>query len=298
MSPVSCAGASRRAQQALSALRQEEGRHRLIKRRIEVVENCVDPTEIGGHLSESVVERGQRGARFTLDHVEVATQVRDVMAGGLVLFPNTPLPRGIQRGMSPIRQEAIDAYACAAADRAVHAVGQLVHPSDSRARTRQTKVAYGPSSVVIDEALCFGWIDGQIGRRDEASYRQRFTPRRPRSAWSVRNVENVARLSEAGRMQPAGRAAVDAAKADGRWHAAYASQANAQIPPDLSEALAANPAAMATFDQLDSANRYATIYRLNAVKLPQTPTRKLSEYIDMLSRGDAIHQRKPRKYRS
>ena len=147
----------------------------------------------------------------------------------------------------------------------------------------------------LDEALCFGWIDGQIARRDNDSYRQRFTPRRPNSAWSVRNVEHVARLSQAGRMRPARIAAVDAAKAQGRWQAAYRGQADMQIPPDLIRALAANPAAAATFDQLNAANRYAIVYRLDAVKRPTTRDRKLAEYVDMLARGDAIHPRKPRK---
>jgi len=149
----------------------------------------------------------------------------------------------------------------------------------------------------LDEALCFGWIDGQIARRDEDSYRQRFTPRRPNSPWSARNVEHVARLTEAGRMQPAGIAAVDAAKAQGRWQAAYRGQADMQTPPDLAQALAANPAAAATFDQLDAANRYAIVYRLNAVKRPTTRDRKLAEYVDMLARGESIHPRKPRKDR-
>ena len=99
-------------------------------------------------------------------------------------------------------------------------------------------------------------------------------------------------------MQPAGIATVDAAKADGRWQLAYAGQANAQIPFDLNQALAANPAAAVAFEQLDSANRYAIIYRLNAVKLPQTRSRKLDQYIDMLSRGGVIHPRKPGKDRS
>jgi uncharacterized protein YdeI (YjbR/CyaY-like superfamily) len=160
---------------------------------------------------------------------------------------------------------------------------------------RTTSLTYAQA---LDEALCFGWIDGQIGRRDEESYRQRFTARRPTSSWSVRNVARVARLIEAGRMQPAGIATVDAAKADGRWQLAYAGQANAQIPFDLNQALAANPAAAVAFEQLDSANRYAIIYRLNAVKLPQTRSRKLDQYIDMLSRGGVIHPRKPRKDRS
>ncbi|HEX3824829.1 MAG TPA: YdeI/OmpD-associated family protein [Mycobacteriales bacterium] len=144
----------------------------------------------------------------------------------------------------------------------------------------------------LDEALCFGWIDGQIRRRDNGSYCQRFTPRRSASSWSARNVEHVARLTIAGLMGPAGVAAVNAAKADGRWQAAYQGQANAQTPTDLSEALAINSAAAATFDNLDSANRYAIIYRLNAAKLPQTRARKLTQYVEMLSRGETIHPQK------
>ncbi|GAA2136831.1 YdeI/OmpD-associated family protein [Glycomyces algeriensis] len=147
----------------------------------------------------------------------------------------------------------------------------------------------------LDEALCFGWIDGQIARRDDDSYRQRFTPRRPNSPWSARNVEYVARLTETGRMQPAGIAAVDAAKAQGRWQAAYRGQADMQIPPDLAEALAANAAAAATFEGLDAANRYSIVYRLNAVKRQATRDRKLTEYIGMLARGESLHARKPPK---
>ena len=147
----------------------------------------------------------------------------------------------------------------------------------------------------LDEALCFGWIDGQIARRDDESYRQRFTPRRPGSAWSARNVEHVARLAEAGRMQPAGIAAVQAAKAQGRWQAAYRGQAGMQVPPDLALALAVNPAAAATFDHLEAANRYAIVYRLNAVKHPATQDRKLAEYVDMLARGESLHPRRLRQ---
>jgi uncharacterized protein YdeI (YjbR/CyaY-like superfamily) len=147
----------------------------------------------------------------------------------------------------------------------------------------------------LDEALCFGWIDGQIARRDDDSYRQRFTPRRPNSVWSARNVEHVALLTEAGRMQPAGLAAVRAAKAQGRWQAAYRGQAAIETPPDLAQALAANPAAAATFAQLDAANRYAILYRLDTVKRQATRDRKLAEYVDMLARGESIHPRQPRK---
>ena len=145
----------------------------------------------------------------------------------------------------------------------------------------------------LDEALCFGWIDGQIARRDDESYRQRFTRRRLASAWSARNVEHVARLTTAGRMRPAGVAAVDAAKANGRWNAAYLGQAAKEMPLDLADALAANPDAAATFDQLDSANRYAIVYRLTSVKRSATRERKLAEYIDMLARGETIHPRMP-----
>jgi uncharacterized protein YdeI (YjbR/CyaY-like superfamily) len=147
----------------------------------------------------------------------------------------------------------------------------------------------------LDEALCYGWIDGQIARRDNDSYRQRFTRRRPNSPWSARNVGHVARLTRAGRMRAAGIAAVDAAKAQGRWQTAYQGQADMQIPPDLAQALAADPAAAATFDQLDAANRYAIVYRLNAVKRPTTRDRKLAEYVDMLARGESLHPRKPPK---
>ena len=149
----------------------------------------------------------------------------------------------------------------------------------------------------LDEALCFGWIDGQIARRDDDSYRQRFTRRRPGSPWSGRNVEHVARLTEAGRMQPAGKAAVDAAKAQGRWQSAYPGQANMQTPPDLAQALAANPSAATTFNQLDAANRYAIFYRLNTVKSTATRNRKLVQYVDMLARGESIHPRKSQKNR-
>lgn len=157
---------------------------------------------------------------------------------------------------------------------------------------RATTLTYAQA---LDEALCFGWIDGQVARRDDDSYRQRFTPRRPNSVWSARNVEHVARLTEAGRMRPAGVAAVEAAVARGRWQTAYRGQAAMEVPPDLARALAAHPAAAATFDGLDAANRYAIVYRLNAVKRPETRERKLVEYVDMLARGESIYP--PRRRR-
>ncbi|MCZ7438105.1 YdeI/OmpD-associated family protein [Micromonospora sp. WMMC241] len=144
----------------------------------------------------------------------------------------------------------------------------------------------------VDEALCFGWIDGQARRRDDESSWIRFTPRRARSSWSQRNVANVARLEEQGRMQPAGRAAVEAAKADGRWAAAYAPPSEAEVPADLLAAIAAEPAAQAMFDVLTKANRFALTYRLNAVKRAETRARKIGEFVAMLARHETIYPQK------
>lgn len=149
----------------------------------------------------------------------------------------------------------------------------------------------------LDEALCFGWVDGQIGRRDAGSYRTRFTPRRPRSLWSARNVGHVARLEREGRMQPAGRAAVAAAKADGRWEKAYAPPSTATVPEDLAQAIAANRKAQATFATLSATNRFAMIYRVNAVKRPETRVRKIAVLVAMLARGETLHPQKPKPKR-
>ena len=141
----------------------------------------------------------------------------------------------------------------------------------------------------LDHALCFGWVDGQIGRRDEGSYVTRFTPRGPKSKWSKLNVQNVERLEAAGLMTEAGRAVVNAAKADGRWEQAYAGQATAAVPSDLAEAIAANPEARAMFDVLTSVNRYALIYRTESVKKPETRARKIAEFVAMLARHETIY---------
>jgi uncharacterized protein YdeI (YjbR/CyaY-like superfamily) len=150
-----------------------------------------------------------------------------------------------------------------------------------------------PTSLTYDEALqealCSGWIDGQVRAADAQTYRQRFTPRRPRSGWSRRNVELVAALSAAGRMRPAGLAEVERAKADGRWQAAYAGAASIAVPADLIEALAADPAARAMFDRLTSQNRYAILYRLHTAKRPETRQRRLEQFVAMLARGETIH---------
>ncbi|MFE9955529.1 YdeI family protein [Micromonospora sp. NPDC005299] len=158
--------------------------------------------------------------------------------------------------------------------------------------------AASPTSLTydqaLDEALCHGWIDGQVRRRDEATYRQRFTPRRARSPWSARNVGIVARLVDEGRMRPPGLAEVERARADGRWDAAYAGQAAADVPADLAAALAGNPRARAVFEVLTAQNRYAVIYRLGTAKRAETRARRLAEFVDMLARGETPHPQKRR----
>ncbi|CAM3503832.1 YdeI family protein [Occultella aeris] len=149
-------------------------------------------------------------------------------------------------------------------------------------------------AAAVEEALCFGWIDGQAARRDEATSAQRMTPRTSRSRWSAVNVARVARLEEEGRMEPAGRAAVEAAKSDGRWEAAYAGPATAVVPADLVEAIAADPAAQAMFEVLTSGNRFALIHRLGAVKREETRTRKIGEFVAMLARGETFYPQKRR----
>ena len=152
--------------------------------------------------------------------------------------------------------------------------------------TEPTSLSYDEA---LDEALCHGWIDGQVRRRDETTYRQRFTPRRARSQWSERNVGIVARLSAAGRMRPAGIAEVDRAKADGRWEAAYAGARQIEVPADLVEALASEPRAQAMFDILTSQNRYAILFRLESAKRPDTRTRRIERFVAMLARGETAY---------
>jgi uncharacterized protein YdeI (YjbR/CyaY-like superfamily) len=141
----------------------------------------------------------------------------------------------------------------------------------------------------LDEALCHGWIDGQVRRRDETTYRQRFTRRMARSPWSKRNVGLIDRLTAEGRMHPAGVREVDRAKADGRFDGAYAGQATIEVPPDLAAALAAEPAALAMFEILTSQNRYAVLYRIGGAKLPATRVRRIQQFVAMLARGETVH---------
>lgn len=146
----------------------------------------------------------------------------------------------------------------------------------------------------LDEALCFGWIDGQARSRDAATSYQRMTPRTARSRWSQVNVGFVARLEAEGRMAPAGRAAVEAAQADGRWADAYAPPSTAVVPEDLLAAIAANPDAQAMFDVLTSGNRFALIHRLGSVKRAETRERKITEFVAMLARHETPYPQKAR----
>jgi uncharacterized protein YdeI (YjbR/CyaY-like superfamily) len=150
----------------------------------------------------------------------------------------------------------------------------------------QTSVTY-PEAVEI--ALCFGWIDGQSRRLDDDFWLQKFTPRRARSRWSAINRNNATRLIAEGLMQPAGLAQVEAAKADGRWDAAYAPASTATVPDDLAAALDANPVAKEFFATLTGSNRYAIIYRVNDAKRPETRARRIATFVEMLSEGRTIY---------
>lgn len=154
--------------------------------------------------------------------------------------------------------------------------------------TEPTTLTYAQA---LQEALCFGWIDGQSRAGGPGTRRQRFTPRRARSMWSQRNVGYVAALAEAGRMHPAGVAEVERAKADGRWDAAYRSS-DAEVPADLAAAIAAVPEAAAMWEVLTKQNRFALTFRLQQLKRAETRTRRIGEYVDMLARGETLYPQK------
>jgi uncharacterized protein YdeI (YjbR/CyaY-like superfamily) len=143
--------------------------------------------------------------------------------------------------------------------------------------------------AAVDSAICFGWIDGQKRAHDDTCWLQRFTPRGPRSKWSQINRDRAHRLIAEGRMRRAGQDQVDAARADGRWDAAYAPQARATVPPDLQDALDANPAAKRFFATLTGARRYAFLYRLHHVKTDKARQRRIASYIELLSEGRTLN---------
>ena len=150
----------------------------------------------------------------------------------------------------------------------------------------------------LDVALCWGWIDGLRKSFDEQSFLQRFTQRRARSIWSQVNREHVARLIAAGRMTPHGQKQIDAAKADGRWGAAYApirSASHASVPPDLRAAIEANARARKTFAKLGRMNLFSLIFRTNNMKTAAGRARKIASLVDMLARGETIVPQKPKR---
>jgi uncharacterized protein YdeI (YjbR/CyaY-like superfamily) len=172
------------------------------------------------------------------------------------------------------------------------------HASSDGVRLVLTKKGGTDTSLswaqAVEELLCYGWIDGQAGKRDDGSYTVRVTPRRPRSMWSKRNVGLVEQLEKQGRMRAAGRAAVEAAKADGRWAAAYSGPATAETPADLLAAVAAEPEAQRMFDVLTKTNRFALYARLNMVKRAETRERKIRGLVAMLARHEAPYPQKAR----
>jgi uncharacterized protein YdeI (YjbR/CyaY-like superfamily) len=144
----------------------------------------------------------------------------------------------------------------------------------------------------LEEALCYGWIDGQARSGDNLTYIQRFTPRRRRGGWSKRNTGIAERLVTEGRMRLAGAAEMERAKADGRWEAAYAGPAAIEVPPELTAALDASPKARAMFEVLNSQNRYAILYRITTAKRPETRAKRIEQFVAMLARGETIYPQK------
>jgi len=151
---------------------------------------------------------------------------------------------------------------------------------------RATSVSY---SEAVDVAICWGWIDGQKKKLDDDYSLQRFTPRRPRSRWSKINVDRVARLTKAKRMQPSGLAEVERAKADGRWAAAYDGSSKMTVPDDLAAALKKNQRAGAFFETISASNRYAILYRIHDAKKPETRAARIEKFVAMLADGQTLY---------
>jgi len=155
------------------------------------------------------------------------------------------------------------------------------------------KKASGVPSVnweqLVEVLLRFGWIDGRANRLDDSFYLQRITPRRPKSVWSLKNVATVERLTAEGRMRPAGLAAVEAAKSDGRWERAYAGPATITVPDDLSAALDAVPAARTAFDALNSQDRYSVLHRVHTATTEKTRAKRIAALVEQLAAGGTVH---------
>ena len=167
------------------------------------------------------------------------------------------------------------------------------HAKSSGVWLKLAKRDSGIPSVTYDEALdvalCFRWIDGQKKGFDGEYWLQKFTPRGPKSIWSEINTEKAERLIASGEMRAAGLKAIEAAKQDGRWEAAYASQKNISIPEDFQAALEKNRKAKAFFATLNSANRYAILFRLHNTKRPETHAQWIQKFVDMLEKSERLH---------
>lgn len=141
----------------------------------------------------------------------------------------------------------------------------------------------------LDVALCYGWIDGQKGSFDDKYWLQKFTPRGPKSIWSKINTEKAERLIASGEMKPAGLKAIELAKKDGRWAAAYESQKVISVPDDFQAALDKNKKAKTFFETLNSANRYAFLFRIQTAVKAETRAKRISQFVEMLARGEKFH---------
>ncbi|BAL89319.1 hypothetical protein AMIS_40990 [Actinoplanes missouriensis 431] len=154
---------------------------------------------------------------------------------------------------------------------------------------KATEVSSITYAEALDGAICFGWIDSQRDKIDDQYWQQRFTPRTKRSPWSQANRDRVERLIAADLMHPSGQREVDAAKADGRWEAAYASQSKMTVPDDLQAALDEDPDAAEFFATLDSKNRYAVLYRVQSAKKAETRAQRIEKFVAMLANKEKIY---------
>jgi uncharacterized protein YdeI (YjbR/CyaY-like superfamily) len=167
------------------------------------------------------------------------------------------------------------------------------HAASSGIWLRIAKKGSGKRSVTyaeaVEEALRYGWIDGTAQRIDDEFYKQKLTPRAKRSIWSKINRDKALALMKAGRMEPAGLAEVERAKADGRWDAAYAGPRTIEVPDDFAAALAKNTRASRFFEALDSRNRYAVLFRIHGAKKPETRAKRIAQFTAMLAKGEKLH---------
>jgi len=190
----------------------------------------------------------------------------------------------------PDAEQPIVPFASAAAFRRWLKTNHAKHPGIwMQLAKKDSGIASITYAEALDEALCYGWIDGQKKAYDAQYWLQKFTKRGQRSVWSKINIGHVERLTNEGRMQTAGQAAVDAAKADGRWEQAYHSSSTHELPEDFLAAVSKHAKAKAFLDTLNSANRYAIYFRLTTAKKPETRVRRFDQLLEMLKRGEKLH---------